>query len=181
IEFSLFYNYISDLILWQPVFNIWTPINLKENLARGIELNMSGLAKNSMFQIHYKASYSYTKSTIEKIAENESENLLHNQLAYVPFHNVSTNVSVSYKRISLSFISNFVGKRYTDASNLRELDAYFIGNVNFSYNIEASKFKINTFFKIDNIWNTNYQSVYLYPNPLRSYEIGFSLNFRKDS
>ena len=175
IELTAFANYINDLILWQQIENIWTPINLKENLSRGIELNIKGLINTNKLKFDYKLSYTFTKSTVEKIAENESENLLHNQLPYVPLHNANAKISATYKKLSVSYFQNLVGQRYTDATNLKQLDSYLLGNIALNYKINIKKNQINTFIKINNVWNTNYQSVYLYPNPLRNYEVGIKL------
>ncbi len=175
IELTTFANYIKNLILWQPIDNIWTPVNLKENFARGVELNLSTLFSVKAVVFNYKLSYSYTKSSIEKISENESEDILHNQISYVPYHNVNSNLSARYKGFSVSCFHNFVGKRYADISNSRTLDAYLLSNLSASYKFHISDVQINTFFKINNMWNVDYQTVYLYPNPLRNYELGLKI------
>ncbi|RLD76656.1 MAG: hypothetical protein DRJ10_13230, partial [Bacteroidetes bacterium] len=176
-ELTVFANYIKDLILWQPVGSIWTPLNLKENFARGIELNIKGLLSVKSLIFNYKLSYSYTKSTIEKIGENESESILHNQIPYIPYHNVNLNLSGRYKGFSVSCFQNYTGKVYTDLTNLRTLEAYLLGNMSIAYEFNLANVQVSTFFKINNIWNTNYQTVYLYPNPLRNYQLGLKMKF----
>ncbi len=175
IELTLFANYIKDLILWQPVNNIWQPVNLKENFARGLELNLKGQAAISSFILNYKLSYSYTKSTVEKVAENESENTLHKQLPYVPYQSLNINLTMALKGFSVSYFQDFTGIRYTDATNSRQLDAYLIGNLFVNYKFQVSDLELNTYLKINNIWNTTYQMVYLYPNPLRNFQIGLNI------
>ncbi|RLD73839.1 MAG: hypothetical protein DRJ10_17415, partial [Bacteroidetes bacterium] len=177
IELTIFGNYIKDLILWQPTDNIWSPINLKENFARGVELNLHGQYLKNKYLFNYKLAYSYTKSSIEKIAENESENILHNQLPDVPFHQLNITLSARYKNISISLIQGYTGEVYTDLTNSRVLEDYFLGNLAINYKLPVKKMRINTFLKINNIWNSTYQTVYLYPNPLRNYELGFKMNF----
>ena len=178
IEINLFGNYIKNLILWQPFGSSWMPVNLKENLARGIELNISSVVNVGTLQINSKLAYSYTKSTVEKIADNETENILHNQLPYIPYHKLNTKVAAKYKSLSVSYFQNYVGKRYTGAANLKEIKAYLIGNLDIRYNLSFKKINTSAYLKINNIWDVSYQMVYLYPNPLRNYELGVSLDFR---
>jgi vitamin B12 transporter len=82
-----------------------------------------------------------------------------------------------YKRFSANFNFNYVGKRYYYTNNL--LPSYTLGNLAFYYDLPLKDKLLKVAFRVNNIWNSNYQSIAWYAMPERNYL--FSLFLRLDT
>jgi iron complex outermembrane receptor protein len=173
IGFNAFNTKYTNQIQWVPVLGIWQPSNNKEVWARGIETNIEYALNFNKWRFNLKGNYNYTLSTIEKKNNNESDEIIGKQLIFTPIHNGNISYKMSYKNISLEYLHEFIGERYTTSDNSEWLEAYSIGNIilNYSKEVYANKFTIG--LRFNNIWGTVYQSMPMYAMPGRSFE--FSL------
>ena len=164
-----YYNKISDMIVWLPNGNFWSPQNINKVNTYGGEAIL-GYKKN--FGIHHfalNATYAYT------ISENDETK---KQLIYVPFHKANGTLSYSVKKISADYQYLFNGEVFTRADNQSRynIDAYFVNNLMLAYDFGKSKsYKIGV--QIRNIWNEKYASVESRYLPGRNYNIYLNLNF----
>ena len=65
------------------------------------------------------------------------------------------------KKLEISLLSNYVGKQYIDntANDGRKLDAYFVNNLKFDYQIKQNLFKsVKINLLINNVFNEEYES-----------------------
>ena len=177
-DFSIYANKINNMIQWIPVEGVWSAVNNKTVISRGVENRIK--YKFSFMNVKYQiiTSYYFTLSTLEKVF-NISENTTGKQLTYVPKHISKTNLNISYKKINSALSWAFTGKRFTTGDNAPEfeLPAFNVFNFYSLYNFNYKKYNISTGIKITNIFNKSYEIMKSYPVPGRAFyfNIGFSV------
>ena len=155
---------IYDMILWQPVNNIWTTNNVKEVLSRGVELTSTLKLKNIIFN----GNYSYTKSTNE-VATNSLDNSVGDQLRYVPVHKAHARILIKQDNLELQFIKSYTGEVITSYGMLdnNTLDSYILTDISVKYKFSSIPILLHA--KIKNLMDKSYVSYENYPNPGREY------------
>lgn len=171
ITLTHFQNYINNWIEWSPnKGSVWTPKNILAVWSRGFESSFSRqfMIKTDL-ETNVSIRYSYVKSTYEAGVDSNS---LHKQLLFTPPHTASlVNNLIWKKRFMLQFEHNFTSKRFVVTDNLNTTPAYIVGNCFLSYEIKNMNFVL----KINNIWNTPYQSIQYRPMPERRFSISMNL------
>jgi vitamin B12 transporter len=182
IEATCFNTLINDWIQWQPgAFGYYAPVNLKQVHARGIESSVNFKTVWKKFDFYFSGNYSYTKSTNEKSDQILGEETIGKQLIYVPEHLANIHVSISFKKFTLAYSHIFVGLRYTTSDNALSLPYYHFANLKLEKNFILKKNLFGIFFKINNLFNENYQVIAYRPMPGKNYSAGINinLNFKK--
>jgi len=177
-EFTVYYAKVKDWIIWQPTsYGYWQPNNLKEVENKGLEANISIHKTIKRLQLITKIGYAYTKSTNIK-AQNNFDNSLNNQLIYVPFHKINYNLNILYRSLSINYSYNYTGKRFITTDNNWYLPANFISDVSVSKTFKIKhKTSIYGTFKVNNLFNQEYQSIAWRAMPQRNYLIAISYLF----
>ncbi len=180
ISSNIYLSKIKNQIQWLPVLGIWQAINNKEAVLYGNETEIRIRLSNEKIKTYINLSYQFTKSFNNKFYNNETY-LIGNQLIYVPLHSAKEYLFINYKNLSISIAGYFTGKRFTTEDNNENysLDAYFISDFYVGYKIKIKNFNINTNLKINNLFNTYYESVKSYPLPGRMFFIGIELEYFK--
>jgi vitamin B12 transporter len=175
---TIFSSLIDNWILWQPLAtnnNIWTPVNLQKVWARGFESNAGLTLNKRTIETGINTFYSYTLSTIVKTSDALQASI-DKQLIYVPQHNLNASFRFKWKTVFFSYSQTYTGKRYTTSDNATSLPGFTVGNLLVNYDLKLNKYAIDFGFRINNIWNTTYQTLAYRPMPGRNFNI--SLNFK---
>lgn len=175
-KLSVFSNNVNNWIIWLPSGSVWSPQNYKKVWARGIDLSASYTHNLKDWSLSVDAMGTRTISTNEKSATEQEEG---KQLPYIPRIKASGSLSVQYKTFRIKYSHSYTGKRYTSADNTKQIDPFSLATISLEKSFEQSLYTIKTFIRIDNIWNEEYQIMSYYPMPLRSYQIGVSIQFNK--
>ncbi|MCF6297007.1 MAG: TonB-dependent receptor [Flavobacteriaceae bacterium] len=155
----------KDLIQWQPTStNFWQPQNIQDVSNYGLELSASVKKRFTHHLLSLKIQYDYAISNDEELDK---------QLIYVPFHKANSHLHYQYKKWNFSYNLQYTGKVYTTTSNTEYIDNYMLSNINFYRNLLKDKIKIA--FKINNLFDKNYQSVAYRPMPNRNYTLNINL------
>ncbi len=176
-----FSSLIDNWILWQPLAtnnNIWTPVNLQKVWARGFESNAGLRFKQRTIETCINTFYSYTLSTIVETSDALQASI-DKQLIYLPQHNLNTSINFKWKSIFFSYIQTYTGKRYTTSDNAASISAFTIGNAVLNYDLKLNKVGIGFGFRVNNIWNTAYQTLAYRPMPGRNFNISLTFKFQK--
>lgn len=185
-EFSLetnltaFSSQVKNWILWTPGGNFWSPQNKRSVWARGLE---GGLAVrrtlSSAWVVSGNLHWSLTRSTVEKIYNEEDPGLLGRQLIYTPVSNGSGAFSVNYKRSLLIYRHQFTGKRFTTTDNRpsNALDAFQTATVSLGRSIYVSPVVADVQFSVFNLWNSAYQPIAARPMPGRHFRLEIRFKF----
>ena len=81
--------------------------------------------------------------------------------------------------MKINYIHNYTGYRYTSRDNLQYLPAFNLGKLFISLDFKFKKYPSQIFYKINNLYNTNYQLVINRPMPLINHEVGINLRINK--
>ena len=156
----------KDLIQWQPVSgDFWKPTNIDKTRNTGIEVSATGKMNIGEHKFQLKFQYDYVSAT-DKVSNK--------QLIYVPQHKAMGGLSYRWHRWSCNYYVNYVGEVYITTSNTQALDDYLLSDVDISRTLFNEQLVIG--LKINNLFDTSYQSVAYRPMPTRNYFI--HINFK---
>jgi iron complex outermembrane receptor protein len=178
IEGSLtFYNKnVDNWIIWLPSGGFYSPQNLLNVWSRGLEYNGSWKWQKGDWSGQLSAQYNLTYSTNQK-GKTANDASIDKQLIYVPLHQGRLAGQLHYKTWSFTSIHTIQGKTYTLADNTEHLPSFYLSHFHLSKSISLFKLKTAFFFKLNNIWDKNYQVIVSYPMPGRHFELGWKVYF----
>ncbi len=175
---SVYSRWIDNWIQWQPRANYWSAMNIKKVWSRGIETQTSFFTKIRSFSIHFNLNTSYNLSTNIGLFNGE-ESLLNKQLMYTPFYKTVANTTISYKNLNLTYLHNYTGYRFTSSDNQSYLPAFHLGRLYLSSDFLIRNQHLKIFYKLNNLFNTDYQLIINRPMPLINQEIGINIKINK--
>ncbi|UWX60897.1 TonB-dependent receptor [Chryseobacterium oranimense] len=168
IALSPYYMDIKNMINWLPTsLGYWAPFNTYRVESYGLESQVTWNKTFGKHALKLDGGYTYSKSI------NKDTDL---QRMYVPMHKAVGNIEYGYSLFKVYAQGMFNGLTYTTSDEKRSaaIDPYFILNAG----ISASLFKKYTLgFKVNNLTDTYYQTVSLYPMPKRNYSVYATINF----
>lgn len=162
-----YYSWIYDMIAWTPSEEsswIFTPENVDEIHARGLEAGLNINLMVSGFGLRMKNNYTFCRSTYEK-ANSSYDDKIGKQQIYMPVNTFNTTVSVERWNFYLIYNFVFTGERYTGKDNLSLMPAYNLSNIILGKNIRHRFFILSLQLDINNLFNLDYQSVASRPMP----------------
>ena len=177
-EPTIYSRWIDDWIIWQPTGTYWSPMNVKKVWNRGIETNSSISFKKREISFNFSLKTAYNLSTNIDIY-NINDASLGKQLIYVPHYKFIFKSQIAYRNIRITYIHSYTGYRYTSRDNLYYLPAFNLGRLFLSWDLKFKKYPTKIFYKINNLYNTNYQLVINRPMPLINNEIGINFKINK--
>ena len=177
-EPTVYSRWIDDWIIWQPTGTYWSPMNVKKVWNRGIETNSRMSFKKRDVSFNFSLKTAYNLSTNIDIY-NPNDASLEKQLIYVPHYKFIFKSQIAYKNIRITYIHNYTGYRYTSRDNFHYLPAFNLGRLFLSWDFKFKKYPSKIFYKINNLYNTNYQLVINRPMPLINHEIGINFKINK--
>lgn len=171
-DITVFRSFIRDMIKWTPGNNsLWYAANLSKVNTSGIEASLSLHYSAGTFISDLTSGYSFTRAA--DISKETGSNA--RQLIYVPFHQINNIFRMGYRSFSVSLLSIFTGRRYTDSDNTRFLPGYLVNDLSMGMKFNLKIIALNTLFVIENLFNEEYQNTAWYPMPGRSFM--FKLTF----
>jgi len=173
-ELNYFNNYIRDMIQWIPGDSYyWVAENVRSVNSSGFELTASMKYKVNSLKIDINAGYSYTRAVEinSEVSENNGK-----QLIYIPENKANSSLHVSYKNIYTILTANYTGNTYTTADHSDYLNSYITNDFTSGIRFNLNKSLLDIRFKIENIFDTSYQTIEYYPQPGRTYFLILSFN-----
>ncbi len=175
IEINGFYNKISNWIQWKPSdYRFWTPENMAEVHARGMELSASLNVRAGLWHYRISGFYAYTRTTDESALAIE-KGYSGRQLIYIPAHHGNAFLYMAYKNWNFGWNSMITGSRTTTMnpadSYSNTLPAYWLNNIQLGKKWLFNKIDVAMQIKINNVFNVQYQAVIWRAMPGRNIEI----------
>ena len=167
---TAFKNSITNWISWsQGTDYIWRPSNTDSVEIWGVEATLKSSYKYKHGQIGLSLAYTYqrAKNTITEY-----------DLPYVPKAKTAPAFNFAYKNTVLVYNHSFTTMQYTNASNLSSLPAHDAGYLALEHSIAGSGLNTVLSLKINNLWDSNYQTKMGYPMPGRYFELGAIFNIK---
>jgi iron complex outermembrane receptor protein len=176
------YNrYTKNWILWQPGPGYWYPQNLLEVESRGVEHRLKAEWKYRSWAVRFLAGYDYVRAvnTKSKIPNDPSVGL---QLMYVPAHRMNGMLQVEFRKFYLSYVQQYNGIRFTATDHSSYLPAYSVAQLTAGKRFDLKRSTGDIFFRVNNLFDKEYQAITWRPMPGRSYQLGLTidLNFKKE-
>ncbi|PQJ80894.1 hypothetical protein BTO18_04070 [Polaribacter porphyrae] len=166
LQLNTFYIKSEDLIQWIPNnLGVWSPQNVNKTRNIGIEFNtkFSAIINNSLLDV----ILNYTHVDAVNLETNQ-------QLIAVPRNTGNMLINFQYNKIEL-----YSETLYNDSTTflIDEIPSFFVTNLGFNYKTFFLKNQQNFGFRINNIFNTNYQNTLNRPMPGINFLITTNINF----
>jgi len=180
-DLTFFRADISDGIRWTPGASaMFQAQNYLSLLSYGVEWSASKNMKLGSYEINYTQTSSFTRSTINE-ARFLGDAAVNGQLPYVPKWKSSGSLTVQKRKLKASLFGNWVGERFsTEQNELRNAEPeYFLIDASIGYSVPVKKTELTLNLQVNNIFNEEYETVRLYPQPLRNFL--FTLTIKQKS
>ncbi|MGK7391409.1 MAG: TonB-dependent receptor plug domain-containing protein [Candidatus Cyclobacteriaceae bacterium M2_1C_046] len=171
-EITYFNLQVEDWILWKPTSQgFWAPENVWKVNSQGIETSLKSFFNVAGLPLELNLNYSFIKSLNESLGDK--------QLIYVPIHQGNLILQLAKNKWSISQRTNFTGKRYTTQDNRESdrLSPFVLFDLSAGYNFDISPVKLSLQGEVDNVFNTEYQTLQNRAVPGRNYQLQLLLTF----
>lgn len=176
---TAYYMDIQNWILWQPAaFGYWSPQNVKEVVSKGVENELSMQVIKAV-QAELLVSYHFNQATT-KATTNPTDASLGKLLIYSPQHILNLSLTVKYKGWYLYYNQNYTALRYATSDNSQQLEPFTLGNLRVGKQLTLPNGHSTEFYlTVENLWNTQYQSLAWRPMPGTAFRGGITYQFNK--
>lgn len=166
---------VDNWIIWLPRGSVWTPENIKKVDNQGIEYQGNLGGDIGLWNWELTTSYAFSKAITKKGTDKKDQSV-GKQLPYTPQHQANAKIRIEKSGFS-SFISTYyVGERTVTADNPRTMPSFQLFNLGLGYDqLELGKLHVPVSFQIYNVFNTDYQVLYLRAMPGRSFQFNLSI------
>lgn len=173
---SLHSSDIKNLIQWAPgEYSYWSASNIRSVKVNGAELKVSSSIPYQRGKTTFDAGYSFTRSIISSSALN-NDNAIGKQLIYTPVHHANAGLHGTFDIFSGGVDMVIYGKRYITSDNSEWLSASCLLNGTFGILVPFNGSSLKIELKVNNLLNSQWESVRNYPMPLRSFMIKAKLD-----
>jgi vitamin B12 transporter len=170
---GIYYHHLDNRIQWQPGSFFWSPINIEQTRAQGIETHLKGEIKTSKYnfgiQIRYHKNRTYTVSQADK------------QLFYIPQNTTGGSMYFERNGWRILYSHAWCGFVYTSSDNSSWLPAYHTADISLERNIQIKKKAIRAWASCRNLMNIQYQIMEGRPMPGRGFWLGIDVNLNYNS
>ena len=177
---SIYFSIIKNNIVWTPIVSgLYSPQNIKKTRHYGIESKLENIISfNKTNALKISVNYNYNNSTI--INDESNIELNGNFIRYKPQHTIKSYLIFEDKYFNLGFNYLFVGQRFTDDENIKvfQLKPYSLVDLFIAYKGNFKNIHAEFAFKLNNLFNTQYESLRSYAQPLRNYNLSLILNYK---
>ena len=177
---SIYASSVKNWIIWLPGdYRYWSPDNIANVYARGVELSLKTNGKIGSISYNLFTEYAYTRST-NNSADAKNDGTSDIQLLYVPIHSVVGYLNINLKEYYATWSISYTDARNTsynsDDNYSFRLPGYTLNNMSLGKSFKIKKSKLDLRFKVNNIFNIDYQAVLWRAMPGRNYELSLSFS-----
>lgn len=174
---SLFNILVNDWILWIPnADGIWQPGNLRQVWSRGLETSSQLQLQLKSWKMTTQVIYQWNRATNEK-AYAGAINALGKQLIHVPIHTLRAQWQLSRGNSQLSYRHQYTGARFSSSDNQEDLAPFQTADLVIAHRFPFGKKRLDLQFRLDNIWNADYEVLRFRPMPGRGFWTNISFGF----
>ena len=174
-----YYNRVSDKIIAVPKGTgqyRWMMMNIGKVRIYGIDLTAScQLTLPGGVSLNGRASYTFQRAMdYSDPSDNiKPEGSYKGQIAYIPRHSGSANVSATWRRWQMNYSFIYVGERYHNSSNIpvNYEQPWYTSDIAFSYRFHIGQSRMKASLEINNLFNQQYEVILNYPMPGRNFKL----------
>lgn len=166
-----YFNQVKNKIIAVPKGNTqyrWQTMNLGYVEIRGVDVNAGidltiPLSSSPTHPLTISANGTYTYQKAQDYTDSTDPLTYGGQIAYIPWHSSSVMTSVSWNGLSLQYVFNYVGTRYSASANTlaNQVPAWHTHDLAVKYNIQHFHISL----EINNLANQQYEIIRNYPMP----------------
>lgn len=177
---TTYYSLINNNIIWTPIASgLYSPLNILKTKHYGVELKMEHIIQWNKSNL-FKASINYNFNRALIVQNASNTNLNGHFIRYKPQHTIKSYFVFEDKNFNIGLNYLYVSSRFTDDENIKafQLKPYSILDFFIAFKGSFKKFNAEISFKVNNVTNTQYESLRSYAQPLRNYVISIFLNYK---
>ena len=168
-EASYFSIDSRDRIVWVPASGtFWSPKNISSVTSRGAEAEAVWTGFDGVLRLTLNATWANVTKTSADFPGDPTQG---KKLIYEPAETLNGVAEARMGSVILLIRHSWISYRYTTEINDRFLPAYSLESASARYLLHAFPFKASVKAEVNNIFNTSYQVVALYPMPLRELRV----------
>ncbi len=181
-EITAFQLLLDDWILWQPSpqDGIFRPGNLRKVNSRGLEASSSLAFKCMGVQWRAKAHLQWS-ATENAAVYGGAESVLGKQLPYTPRVSAGGGLWAIVGGLSGAYLHQFTGKRFVSSDNMTLLPDFQTGTLLLCFSFRGCPRAwvkgLAVDFRLENIWDVQYQSLANRPMPGRNWRLEIRHSF----
>ncbi len=177
IDITLHTSRVNDLIQWAPgESGLWSAENISSVNVTGIEGRAGTELPVNEGKVIAHMNYAFTRSIVAS-SDLPGDVSVGKQLIYTPLHHLTANMIAQWRFIRAGMTAVYESRRYTNSDNSEWMPPVFLTDANLGWVFKVRKSSVTVDFKVNNIFNTSYESVQNYPMPLRTYTLKMNLTF----
>ncbi len=167
-DIGLFYIKSNNLIRWKPVTsNFWQPINIQSVISKGLELKIYKFIEiNGNNNLRLQGSYTYQQ--VKDVNNNSF-------LTFVPKHIANFTADFQGRKYEIKLTNSYTGKVFTTTSNSIFMKAYYLLNMDFSYQLTDY---LRVGGAINNVLDNYYETYPSRPQPGRNYNLNINIKIK---
>ncbi len=167
-DIGLFYIKSNNLIRWKPVTsNFWQPVNIQSVISKGLELKIYKFIEiNGNNNLRLQGSYTYQQ--VKDVNNNSF-------LTFVPKHIANFTADFQGRKYEIKLTNSYTGKVFTTTSNSIFMKAYYLLNMDFSYQLTDY---LRVGGAINNVLDNYYETYPSRPQPGRNYNLNINIKIK---
>lgn len=165
-DVSLYYYIINNMIVWKPTSAYWTAQNYQKVNSQGAEISLKFATCYDKVNYISRLNSNFNHSVIAE-TQNPNDPLNGHTMPYSPRIITSWYNAVTYKQFGCELWHHFTADRYVDETI--QLDPYQTFSASLYGGFGISKVNIKLSAQCDNLFDTSYELIKLYPMPGRTY------------
>ncbi|HTY59666.1 MAG TPA: TonB-dependent receptor, partial [Bacteroidota bacterium] len=165
IDASYFSIDSRDRIVWVPASGtFWSPKNIASVTSRGAEVEGVWTTLEGALRLTVNATWTNVRKSSADFPGDPTQG---KRLIYEPAETFNAMAEGKAGPLTLLLRHTWVSYRYTTEINDRFLPGYSLESAGATYLLQALPFHASLKAEVNNLFNTSYQVVALYPMPLR--------------
>ncbi|WP_294959813.1 TonB-dependent receptor plug domain-containing protein [uncultured Flavobacterium sp.] len=177
-----YYTSTKDKIVAAPTGNLfrWMMTNIGQVKGKGIETVLNMAAHIQKVNLTANLTYTYSQSQdFTKVVGLEMSSY-GDQIPYTPWHSGSGILNANYESWNFNYSFIYVGKRYNGNVNnikVNEVQPWYTHDLAIQKSFAFKNYKLNGTVEVNNAFNQQYEVIYNYPMPGRTFKfiISFEL------
>jgi iron complex outermembrane receptor protein len=172
----------NNWIQWTPGPAYWYPQNLLSVWSRGVEHQLKSVYEIGAWKFTLLGNYEYVRATNEK-SNLQNDPSIGKQLMYLPADRWNAMIQINCLAYYVSFLNQFTDLRFTSTDHSSYLPSFSVAQLTigttcdwYKKSSEIPLFFSDIFFRVNNLFNEQYQAISYRAMPGRSYQIGISLD-----
>lgn len=154
-----------DRILWVPISGgIWSPRNISRVTSAGLEAELQWKGLNDVLELAFNTTLMRARKESEDFPGDPTAG---KDLIYIPRQTFNATAAVRIDDLSVFFQYAWTSFRYTTEYNDRFLPHFSLASAAVRYAVSIDGVRTNVKIEMTNLFNSSYQSIALFPMPLR--------------